>query len=231
MPTFRTSRCSAAGHPEVTLQLAHKSPIPGVHELLIDYFEAAVARGTKFSAGQTVQLGWSVLKLCERADGTLGVQERELTPEVAWTESVDRALRDVWMQREIAASVGLLDELAFPRQDDGVLVADCARTSHEVLLTRVALDDAPPDFSGWLAACAHQEHDHGERVYVPLLAIAADHAPLVQLLALPHGTSVLVLFRAKPNAPAGQLRIEPHVFRDGEEIIPARGSYLAALQA
>ena len=230
MPTFRTTRCSAAGHPEITLQLAQDSPIPGVHEILIDYFEAAVARGTKFLPDQTVQLGWSVLKLCARDDGTLGVQERELTPEVAWTESVDRALRDVWMQREIAASVGLLDELAFPRQDEGVLVAECSRTSHELLLTRVALEDAPPDFSGWLAACAH-DHDHGERAYVPLLAIAAEQPPLVQLLALPHGTSVLAFFRAKPNAPADHLRIEPHVFRDGEEIAPAHGSYLAALQA
>lgn len=231
MHTFRTTRCSAAGHPEVTLQLVADSPIPDVHQLLLDYFEAAVARGSKFLPGQTVQLGWSVLKLCERADGTLGVQERALTPEVAWTESVDRALRDMWMQREIVTSVGLIDEVAFPRQDDGVLVADCAMTARELLLTRVAAEDAPEDFSGWLAACAHGDHDHGERAYVPLLALAAHQPPLVQLLALPHGTSVLVLFREKPNTPAGMLTIEPHVFRAGEEIVPPRGSYLAALQA
>jgi len=53
---------------------------------------------------------------------------------------------------------------------------------------------------------------------------------LVQLLALPHATTVLVLWRAKANAPEGMRRIEPHVFWNGEEIVPKPDSYLAALQ-
>lgn len=230
MQTHRTTRCTAAGHREITIQLVADSPLPDLHRILIDYFEAAVARGSKFLPGQTVQLGWAVLKLCERADGTIGVQERELTPELAWTEQVDRALRDMWLQREIASSVGLQDQLAFPRQDDGALVADCTHDATEMILTRIAAADSPDGFSGWMLACT-EDHDHGERSYVPLLAIAATHPALVQLLALPHGTSVLALFREKSNAPAGMLRIEPHVFRDGAEIVPERGSYLAALQA
>ena len=230
MHTHRTTRCSAAGHRELTIQLVADPLLPDLHQVLIDYFEAAVARGSKFLPGQTVQLGWAVLRLRERDDGTIGVEERELTPEPTWIEAVDRALRDVWLQREIVASVGLMDELAFPTQDEGALVADCVNDATELVMTRIAAADAPEGFSGWMVACA-KDHDHGERAYVPLLAIAANHPGLVQLLALPHGTSVLVLFRAKANAPAGMLRIEPHVFRDGEEITPTRGSYLAALQA
>jgi hypothetical protein len=131
-------------------------------------------------------------------------------------------------QREIGASVGL-DDSAFPGQDDGALVARCALEANELVLTRLPAVELPDNLSGWMLACA-SEHDHGERSLVPLLAIAAIQPALVQLLALPHGTSVLVVFREKPAEP-GALRIEPHVFRGGTEIVPKPGSYLAGLQA
>src|SRR5688572_10362182 len=154
MQAHRTTRCSAAGHRELTIQLVKQSAIPDVHQMLINYFEAAVARGTKFLPNQTVQIGWSILKLCERSDGTLGVQERELTPDVKWTESVDRAVADVWLQKEINASVGLIDALTFPRQDDSALVAECAMESNQIVMTRLPDDDLPDGFSGWMFACA-----------------------------------------------------------------------------
>src|SRR5688500_14345057 len=149
MQTHRTTRCAAAGHREFTIQLVADSPLPDLQRVLIEYFEGAVARGSKFTPGQTVQLGWAILKLVDRSDGTIGVQERELTPEVTWTESVDRALRDMWLQREIVASVGLLDQLSFPRQDDAALVAECMHGSTELVMTRVSAEDAPEGFSGW----------------------------------------------------------------------------------
>ncbi len=231
MHAYRTASCGRFGHPELTVQLTEASPIPDVHRILVDYFEAAVARGGKFQPGQRVQLGWATLLLCERTDGTIGVQERLLAPDVSWTESVDRAVHDVWFQREIADSVGLVDQLAFPTQDEGVLVADCAIEATASLLTRLPDDDLPDGFSGWTLCCA-EDHDHGERAIVPLLAIAANLPSLVQLLALPHGVTVLIRYVEKPDAPPGALRIEPHVFRhSGEELEPRPGSYLAALQA
>jgi len=230
MQLFRTTACAKFGHPELTVQLAEASPIPDVHRILINYFEGAVARGSKFRPGQRVQLGWSTLLLCERADGTIGVQERELSPDPEWTESVDRAVRDLWYQREVADSVGLLDRLAFPSQGEGVMVAGCAMEAKATLLTRLPDEDLPEGFSGWTLCCA-QDHDHGERDIVPLLALAGNLPSLVQLLALPHGTTVFVRYRGKPGAAAGALRIEPRVFHDGEELKPKSGSYLAALQA
>ena len=228
MQAHRTTKCSAAGHREFTLQLEQPPGIPDVHQMLVNYFEAAVARGTNFLPGQTVQIGWSTLKLCDRSDGTIGVQERELAPEVAWTESVDRALKDVWLQREVVASVGLLDDLTFPRQDEIALVTRCSMEAEQIVMTRLADDDLPEGFSGWMFSCT-EDHEHGDHEQVPLLAIAAIKSGLVQLLALPHDTSVLVVYREKADAPPGMKRIEPHIFRDGKEIIPQRGSYLAAL--
>jgi hypothetical protein len=222
--THRTTKCTALGHPEITLTLSKPPPIADVHQMLINYFEAAVARGTTFLPSQTVQIGWSLLRLCERDDGTFGVEERELTPDVRWVEQVDRALVDVWLQKEVAISVGLADSLAFPRQDDTALVSDCALAKTQLVMTRLPDDDLPVAFSGWMFACA-ADHDHGDRKQVPLLAIAAIQPGLVQLLALPHGTSVLVLY----VGPEGKLRIEPHVYRGSQEIVPVPGSYLAAL--
>jgi hypothetical protein len=230
MIAYKTTGCSRHGHREFTIQLADPSPIPDLHRVLSDFFENAVARGTKFLPGQTVQIGWSKLRLCDRSDGTIGVEEREPTPNETWVESVDRALKDLWLQREVVASVGLLDELAFPYQDEHVLVTDCMIDATAMIGIRLAKQDTPEGMSGWSFTCA-EDHDHGEKQVVPLLAVAAMTPAVVQLFALPHDTVVLVAFRPKPNAPEGMLRIEPHVFRGGEELIPAPGSYLAALQA
>ena len=200
--------------------------MPNVERILLDFFEDSVARGTAFAPGQTVQLGWSTLRLCDRADGTIGVEERELRPDEAWTESVDRALVDVWLQKEVAASVGLLDAISFPKQDDMMMASDCALGGEPILMVRLEANELPQGFSGWTLACA-RDHDHGERHVIPLLALAANQPGLVQMLALPHGTQVFV----KYTPIDGRLRIEPHVFRNGAEIKPSEGSYLAALQS
>jgi hypothetical protein len=228
MQVYTTTSCHKFGHPEVTVQLAKPSPVPNLHRMLTSYFEGAVARGSKFLPGQIVRVGWASLRLCERADGTIGVEEREIAPEVAWTESVDRALMDTWCQKEIAASVGLDGKIAFPAQDEAIMVSPCAQTAKRLLLTRLD-GDLPDGFSGWSLACS-EDHDHGEPRLVPLLALAATSPALVQLLALPPGTSVFVRFVDKKGAPAGSGRVEPHIVRDGKELPPKPGSYLAGLQ-
>lgn len=229
MKSFSTARCAEYGHPEFTIQVEEGSPIPNVQRILLNYFEAAVAQGARFVAGQLVELGWSKVRVCARADGTLGVEERTLTPEVAWTESVTRALHDVWFQKEVVASVGLREKVAFPSQDETIMVSGCADSATDVVLTRLEAGELPAGFSGWTLTCA-EEHEHTERDVVPLLAIAAVHPGLVQFLALPRGTTVLVSFRAKPGGPPDELWLKPHVFHGGAELTPEPTSYLAALQ-
>lgn len=230
MPEISTTKCKAFGHPELTVK--YQSPVPGFHAALFDYFEGAVARGTKFLPGQALQLGWSTLRLIERPDGTLGITEREPSPEERWTESAQRALQDLWLQKEIVSSIGLLDELDFPRQDEALLISACVDDSTEAfLLTRLPkAGDVPPRFSGWSLTCP-EPHDHGERDAVPLLAVAANQPGLVQLLALPTGCTAQITWQEKPDAPPGRKRIVPRIFRGDGELKPAPGSYLASLQA
>jgi hypothetical protein len=223
----RTTQCASHGHREFTIQLTRQPPIPNVHLMLVNYFEGAVASGTKFLPEQIVRIGWAVLKLRDRDDGTIGVQERELTPDEKWTESVDRALKDTWLQKEVCASVGLVDELTFPTQDEAVMVADCAIDAPVIVMTRFPKEDLPENVSGWAMCCA-EDHDHGERSFVPLLAVAANQPGLVQFLALPHDLTVLIEWLDAPDVP-GMRRLAPTVFRHGEPLPFVPGSYLAAL--
>lgn len=228
MIQHRTTQCSAHGHREFTLQLSNAPPLPDVHRMLIGFLEDGVAGGATFLPGQIIRIGWAVLRLTDRADGTLGVEERELLPDVTWIEQVDRALRDTWMQKEVCASVGLLEQLTFPLQDEAVMVAECALEAETVILTRFPLDGLPPDVSGWALCCA-EDHDHGERSFVPLLAVAANQPGLVQFFGLPHDTVVVVQFAEHADAP-GAKRIRPTIFRQGDELAVVPGSYVAALR-
>lgn len=219
MQSFVTTGCGRHGHREMRIQLAEPSPIPNVQRFLLDYFEGSVASGNKFLPGQVIKFGWTLLRVCDRADGTLGIQQRERSPQMPWVELVDHALADIWLQKEVCASVGL--DLAFPSEDDHAFATACSEQATDVMFARL------PD--GWALRCA-QDHDHGDLQTVPLIAVAAIHPVLVQLFALPPGTSVWVPFVAKRDAPEGALRVEPHVFRNGHELEPKPGSYLAALQ-
>lgn len=210
----RTTACAQHRHPEFTLQLAH-TLVPGVERMLLSYLESAVARGTRFEPGQTIQIGWGTLRVLARRDGTLGFEER--ADHESWTETVDRTLHQTWYQKEVAASVGLADRLAFPRQDQAVMVAECTLGANSWLLTRLPSDDTR--FSGWSIACT-DDHDHGDRAFPSLLALTADMPFLAQFLALPTGAAVAVM---------GPGRIRALAFLDGEDLTPAPGSYLAAL--
>lgn len=112
---FRTSQCRRHGHPEFTVIFSNQPPVPGLERMLLGYFESGVARGTRFVPGQIVQVGWAALRLIERQDDTIGVEEIDIQSETGWVESVDRSLLQTWLQREVVASLEI-GEPAFPRQ-------------------------------------------------------------------------------------------------------------------
>jgi hypothetical protein len=214
LTTFRTEGCTQHGHPEFALQLG-KTVVPGIERMLLSYLEGAVARGTRFEPGQTIQIGWGTLRVIARRDGALGLEER-VDPET-WAETVDRTLHQTWYQKEVASSLGLAERLQFPRQDHAAMVSKCAMEASSWLLTRLEADDAR--FSGWSIACT-EDHDHGDRAFPPLLAVVMRLPFVTQFLALPPGAAVLVM---------GPGRIRAHAWLDGKELTPVAGSYLAAL--
>lgn len=210
--TFVTNRCAVHGHPEVTLTFEDEPLVPDSERLLLGHVEDAVARGTRFSAGQTLALGGQVLRFVSRADGTLGLEEPVPAPTEQWVEAVDRSVREVMLQKFICESVAL--PLSFHAPRASLLVSRCAQDADAVTLTRVDAGDAKAGLSGWVLSCA-AEHDHGDRFVLPVLALSALRPALVPFLALPPKSVVLVT-----AGPA-------HVFFDGQERPPLPGSFLA----
>lgn len=219
----KTTRCGAHGHPEFTVRLSRRLPIPNLEQALLGYFELAVAQGTTFRPGQTVQFGWATLRLKQRDDGTLGVLEPDVGETLSWAERVDQSLLDTWRQQEVARSLGLEDALAFPRQSDRAVV--CTRVWDTLDFVLARTEPEGPGDSGWFIGCVDAAHDHDaprELAVAPLIEVAANLPPLTQFFALPVGTDLRV---------TGPGRLRARVFRDGAEVKPKPGSYLEALNA
>lgn len=212
--THVTTGCGKYGHPEVTITFADEPLVPHAERLLLEYVEGAVKQGTRFEAGQTLGLGGHLLRFKARADGTLGLEEPVPAPTEQWIEAVDRTVRELAFQRWVNESFDLDLRFAPPRAS--VLVSRCSEDAPAVVLSRVDAGDAAKAWSGWMLSCA-EEHDHGERFALPLLALSALRPTLVPYLALPQGT--VVLLGAGPA----------HVVIDGKERTPKPGSYLHVL--
>lgn len=210
--TFTSSGCALHGHPEVTVTFLEPPLIPDGERLILGHVETAVARGTRFRAGETLAIGGHLVRFCERQDGTLGVEEPEPSPKERWIEGVDRTVREVMLQKFINESVGL--DLAFPPPRTSLLVSRCAQEADAVVLSRRDAGSARQGLSGWTFTCA-EAHDHGEPFVVPLLAMSALKPELVPFLALPPETVA--------HVSSGPARV---VFR-GQLREPLEGSFLA----
>jgi len=218
---YRTTTCTERGHREFTLTFAADVPVPGLERMLLGYFETAVAQGSQFKPGQTVQLGWATLRLTQRDDGTLGVLEPDLKHELKWVESVNQSLLETWRQKEVLESLGLTARADFPRQALQAIVCSRVWESSEFVMGRA--EATGPTDSGWFVGCTDEAHDHQqpEALYVvPLIELAVRLPALTQFLALPEGTDVVA---------SGPGRVRARVFVDDVELTPPAGSYLASL--
>jgi hypothetical protein len=219
---FRTTRCVEHDHPELTIRFASRPPVPNLERMLLGYFEDEVAKGTRFATGQIIQLGWAMLRIVERPDGTLGVEEPSVETESGWVESVEHSLMQAWSQREVAVSLGLVDQLAFPVQVQTAIVCERLLDGDAVLLARVEPDG---ESSGWFFGCTDETHDHNkpDSLSMAQLIGVAHRLPFVtQFLALPPGATVLI---------RGPGRIRATVWVNEQELTPRPGSYLEALNS
>ncbi|MFI5720976.1 hypothetical protein [Nocardia sp. NPDC051750] len=223
---YRTSIGDQHGHPEIVVRVTEPA-VPGIQESLVqwilDDLQDSLATGTRFAPDQTIRVGGRTLRVVERSDGMLGLLERVGTDR--WEEHVEQTLRDLWYQKEVAASFGLEQQLDFPADDQYVAVAECVNeTIPALLLTRG--DTTDPDSSGWMLCCL-RDHDHGEWSARTIWDLSDSMPFAIQFLALPVNTSIAI--EAPHATPTG--RIGVRALYNGRHLIPAPGSYLSELNA
>src|SRR5690242_5545186 len=90
---FRTTQCGKYGQPEIVFQ-AQTASIPDVdREWLTRTLEEMVASGSRFKAGETLQLGWMVNRFEQGEGGTLRLQEPDMkSMPIAFIDRVDNTL-------------------------------------------------------------------------------------------------------------------------------------------
>jgi hypothetical protein len=188
---------------------------------ILDDLQDCIAAGTRFAPGQTIRVGWRTLRVVERADGMLGLQERVDVDR--WEEHVELTLCDLWYQKEVATSLGLTKRLVFPAEDQHAAVAQCVNeTIPALLLSREETDD--PSSCGWRVSC-RRDHDHGRWSSRTVWDLSALMPFATQFLALPATTSVVI--EAPHTTPTG--RIGVYILLDGRHMLPEPGSYLSTL--
>jgi hypothetical protein len=211
-----TQKCREQGHLEISVE-CDEAPFLSVGlEFLLKWIESEVASGRKFVPDETVQVGWSLLEVRQRTDGTLALFEPDFkSMPTKFIDGVSNTLLHMLLQKYTAESVGLANELTFPDLRHSAIV--CTEFGSDGF---VMDRNAAKEFdSGWFLGCEHDAHDHQtpeslRRVSLYEAAVQIDDR-IIPFLALPAGT--IIDFRSKvPRVlrPQGELKILP-------------GSYLA----
>lgn len=109
-----SKNCEKHGHPEFSV-CAVENHLAVQLSWLFAWLESEVAAGKRFLPDQTVQVGWSLLKVFQREDGTLGLLEPDFkNMPVVFIESVSHSLFHMLVQKSVAESLQLGNELNLP---------------------------------------------------------------------------------------------------------------------
>jgi hypothetical protein len=211
-----TTRCAAHGHPEFVLEC--HDDIAFMIPFLLEWIEGAVAAGTVFKPGQSVQMGWSPLQVEARDDGALTFSELDLSGEPGRrVRSVSLTLLALYRQKGVVDSFDPSLPAAFPAMMQDALCCDGFPEADALMLTRVAGDAKD---SGWFFGCLKADHDHqdaGRLVRTSLYELACRRPAVIEYLAMPAGS--IVLLDPQENLAAA--------FAEGNRPLkPVPGSYL-----
>lgn len=180
---FRTKRCAAHGHQEIAFLATDGL---GAAEQIVEWLEEEVTLGRQFLVGQTVQVGWTILKVAEGADCLELTGPDFLGLPVRWGPGVDTMLRHVQLHRLVCARLGTEPE--FPSMLEFAVVSPTfCGAKGGFQMSRDAVES--PD-SGWVVAEPGYASTEAQRMSLYELAVARpDITPFV---ALPPGSAVLV---------------------------------------
>ncbi|WGS54629.1 hypothetical protein LFL96_26850 [Paraburkholderia sp. D15] len=184
MKNYRTNFPRNYGHPDIVLAL--NLGLDAQAKWLLSYFEDEIQRGVVFRPDETVQIGWTLVKLTTDAQGDLEIWEPrfDVMP-VTWIRGANSTVRDLILQREVCAQVDI--EPSFPSlRQSGIISPDFLGASGEFVMTR---DESSGNDSGWLFREEAYQGSNGR--HCSLFEIAVSHQKIIPFLALPAGATVV----------------------------------------
>lgn len=215
----KTRSCSAFEHPEIRFECDDSIPKADLNALLC-FLEASVEGGERFEDGHTISFGSMLLRV-STGGGKLILHEPDMQGvPISWRNDVTSSLRLLRQQKDIADSVGLVDELDCPSICSSLLVGtDVTEKSDSLVLDRVESANAD---SGWFIGRLDSESDYNDPTNLQRISIyeAFLQWPRVAgYLGLPPGCRVEL---------SGS---HTEIFRDDELLEIREGSLLDAAHA
>ena len=178
--------------PEITVDCVDAAFLAPGLQWLLQWIESETANGRQYLPEQTVQIGWSILEVRKRTDGTLALFEPDFRSfPIQFVDSVSSTLLHLLLQKSVTESVGLERELAFPRLWDSVITCSEFGSTDGFIMSRVA--PKGPD-SGWFLGCDNATHEHQRPDTlrrISLYEAAVRHEErIIPFLGLPHETFI-----------------------------------------
>ena len=216
-----TRRCTDHNHAEFVLEV-DSSAVPQQHiDQLIETLEGMVERGSVFSPGQTLQVGWMITQVQRHDETRLTLFEPDMqSVPVKYVPGVTETLRQMMLQLFVIDSLGVArSDMEIPSIRQSAVVCDKYQEASGILLVRGKAQDRSD--SGWFIGCLDKDHDHKKiqnLTKVQLYDAFLNRKAIQSWMAFPSGTFI-ALQQDEP----------PQVFRDGKELMILPGSFLDQL--
>lgn len=188
---IRTTQCSKHKHPEISFQVSNDA-IPDVdRQWLVKSLEDMVASGSRFKAGETLQLGWMINKFEKGPGGTLRLHEPDMrSMPIVFVDSANATIKVVRRQRDTVESFSEPVELAYAPLNHSIIVPPDFATVASFSLERHEPEDRD---SGWVMVGgenAPTKEEFANYQLVSMYEFALQRPELVHLLAMPPGTVI-----------------------------------------
>jgi hypothetical protein len=189
-----TKHCAKYGQREISVAYDENLVLESDVNWLLGWLESEAARGRRFLASETIQIGWMVTKLETFKGGMLEICEPDMKAfPVKFVNSVTNTLIHLRFQKMVVESIDCAQEFSIPSLRQTAITCNSLGEHAGVFMDRHVPKD---NDSGWFVGCADSRHDHQDlknlRV-MSLYEIVVCHEPvIIRYVALPPGISVLI---------------------------------------
>jgi hypothetical protein len=211
-----TQNCCEHRHPEISIECDDASALAPTMKWFLGWIENEVARGRRFLPEQSIEVGWSLLEIHQRTDGTLGMFEPDFKSMPAkFVDGVSNTLLHLLIQKSVAESLGLGGEIATPSMRDSAVICTNFGLTKGFIMSRVC---AKAGDSGWFFGCDNPEHDHQSPDALRCVSIYE--------VATCHDNRVIPFLGLPPDTFVGFADGVPFFSRGEAELVIRPGSYL-----